>query len=508
MKKIEFLPNELWYGGAVFHADRYPISDKDEYELDTAFNRTSNQLNPVFLSNKGRYIWLENGGLVKFNRGVIEIDSTDIELNNAGKTLRDAALAAAKKHYPATGTTPDKVAFTAPQYCSWVVYLWSQNQEGILSYARSIVEKGYKPGLLIIDDTWQTDYGVWEFNKSDFPDPDAMMKELKKLGFSVSMWMAPYVSPDVPYKTKDGPNIWAHIKNKRILMDGEKPHLAYWWEGFSAMLDFRNQSAVDWFNAEVERLENKYGIAGLKLDGGDPIYTGEDVKDATLISQLYIDKVKNPLKEARSCYKLAGKPIIQRLNDKIHIWESEDYRLGLSSLIPGILTQGLIGYYYSCPDMVGGGSSADFVDKSGLDGELIIRWCQASILMPMVQFSYDVWNHPENRIAECCKKAMNLREKLLPYIVEVIENASKTNVPPVRYLDYEFPNEGFENTLDMFMLGDRYLVAPVLKKGATDRKVKFPSGKWRDIENGEIFSQGEFTVSAPLDKLPVFKRVE
>lgn len=73
-------------------------------------------------------------------------------------------------------------------------FLWSQNQDKILEYARSIVKDGYKPGLLIIDDTWQKDYGVWEFNATNFHDPKAMMKELHELGFLVSMWICPYRS--------------------------------------------------------------------------------------------------------------------------------------------------------------------------------------------------------------------------------------------------------------------------------------------------------------------------
>ena len=34
MKNIAFLDDEFWYGGVVFHADKYPISKDDEYEID------------------------------------------------------------------------------------------------------------------------------------------------------------------------------------------------------------------------------------------------------------------------------------------------------------------------------------------------------------------------------------------------------------------------------------------------------------------------------------------
>ena len=506
MQKIGFLTDELWYGGVVFHADKYPLSKNDCYEFDTGVNESCNQFNPIFLSNKGRFFWCGNGGKVRFDHGTIEISNDEVKFERAGKTLKEASIAAAEKYYPATGTTPDKRAFEAPQYCSWTVFLWKQNQEKILRYARSIVEKGYKPGIIIIDDTWQRAYGVWDFNKENFPDPHAMMKELKELGFTVSMWLCPYVSPDAPYLS---PGIFEHMENKRVLTDGDKPKFIHWWEGYSAMLDFRQPSAVKWINEQTKFLEEEYGAEGFKLDGGDAMYTGIDYRDASLLSSLYIDCIDNPLKEARACYKLAGKPIIQRLNDKAHLWKNkpQDYLIGLEGVLPGMLTQGLVGYYYGCPDMIGGGMSSDFIDTSKLGSELIIRWCEASILMPMVQFSYDVWNHEENRVAECCKKAMALREKLLPYIIELIENASKTNQPVVRYMEYEFAEDRFAGMKTQFMLGEAYLVAPVLDKDVTEISVEFPRGEWQDIADGEIYKEGRHTVAAPIDKLPVFKKV-
>ena len=512
MTKIEFLNGELWYGGVVIHADKYPLTENDYYEFDTDINMSSNQFNPIFISNKGRFIWVEDCGYIRFKKGIIEIDKDGVKVEIGGNTLKEASLAASKKYYPVNGTPIDLRAMRLPQYCSWVMFLWHQNQESILEYARSIVQKGYKPGLFIIDDTWQKEYGVWEFDHDRFPAPDAMMKELTDLGFLVSMWICPYISMDVPKISKEYPGIFKHIEENRIIMDASYvPRVVRWWEGYSAQLDFKNQSAVTWFNERIRSLEERYGIAGVKLDGGNPAYLGKDYKDASLQSKLFVDIVDNSLKEGRTCYKCAGKPIIQRLNDKAHRWKNqyndEESFLGLESLLPGIMTQGLVGYYYGCPDMIGGGESKDFIDKSNLDKELIIRWCQASILMPMIQFSYDVWNHEEERLAECCKKAMDLREELLPYIERLALEAGKTGEPIVRFMEYEFPTEEFEGMKNQFMLGSKYLVAPVLEKGKCEREVIFPEGEWKDILDGKVYTKGKRMISAPIDKLPVFERI-
>ncbi len=177
--------------------------------------------------------------------------------------------------------------------------------------------------------------------------------------------------------------------------------------------------------------------------------------------------------------------------------------------MPLIMAQGLSGYYYGCADMVGGGMSRDFIDKSGLDDELIIRWCQASALLPMIQFSLDVWNREENRVAECCKKAIDLRERLTPYLLEALENASHTGIPAVRFMEFDYPDQGLEGIQDQCMLGDKYLVAPVLKKGERARAVQFPQGTWKDIADGRIYEGGrEHVVNAPIDKLPVFEKIK
>lgn len=111
MKTFSFLADELWYGGVVFHADKYPISKDDEYETDAGVNDTCNQCNPVFLSNKGRYFWLGNGGRVKFQKGVIQIENEDAEIEIGGETLKAAAKSAAENIIPRRVRRPISVRF-------------------------------------------------------------------------------------------------------------------------------------------------------------------------------------------------------------------------------------------------------------------------------------------------------------------------------------------------------------------------------------------------------------
>jgi len=71
---------------------------------------------------------------------------------------------------------------------------------------------------------------------------------------------------------------------------------------------------------------------------------------------------------------------------------------------------------------------------------------------------------------------------------------------------YEFPEEPVETILDQFMLGEKYLVAPITVKGLREREVYLPKGKW--IRNGEVIeSMGEKILCKEKDDLLiVFER--
>jgi alpha-glucosidase len=72
-------------------------------------------------------------------------------------------------------------------------------------------------------------------------------------------------------------------------------------------------------------------------------------------------------------------------------------------------------------------------------------------------------------------------------------------------MEYAFPNEGFESSDDQYMLGEKYLVAPVLEKEMS-RTVKLPKGAWVD-ETGKKYKGGQtVTIDVPLNRLPYFIR--
>ena len=126
--------------------------------------------------------------------------------------------------------------------------------------------------------------------------------------------------------------------------------------------------------------------------------------------------------------------------------------------------------------------------------------------MPMMQFSLAPWRVLDKKHLRICRDAAILHTKFADYILELARHSSKTGEPIVRAMAYEFPNENLENIIDQFMLGDRYLVAPVVTPDDS-RRVVLPKGKWQD-ELGNVYEGGRtIRIDVPIERLPYFKKI-
>ena len=93
--EFQMLDQEFWYGGAVYEGYRQPVGMKDCVEWDFRENPTANQLMPLFLSSRGRYLWSEEGFLIRFHEGKVTGEgNSKIELQEGFQNLRGAYLAA------------------------------------------------------------------------------------------------------------------------------------------------------------------------------------------------------------------------------------------------------------------------------------------------------------------------------------------------------------------------------------------------------------------------------
>ena len=515
---VTMLPGEKWWGGLDNpHAWKltesgghytFPMDETTDVAMDFTRETYSNNCVPFFVSTAGRYIWSDETLKAVFKEGVITLESPGkIIFQEAGKTLKEAYMAAAAAHFPPSGKLPPEEFLTRPQYNTWIELMYNQNQEDILKYAHAIADNGFPTGaVLMVDDNWQKYYGNYDFKPERFPDPKAMMDELHGMGFRVMLWVCPYVSPDSPEYRELAKKGYFVLDVKE-----DRPAIIQWWNGYSAMLDMSNPGARAWMVGKLKEMQTKYGVDGFKFDAGDGAsYSPEKIrvfdgksygpKHTELWCRMYEDF---PYNELRASWKLAGEPIVMRLCDKKADWTA------VRGLVPAMLAAGMEGHLFTCPDMIGGGEFTSFldVDPSEIDQEQIVRSCQVHAMMPMMQFSVAPWRILTKENMEICRAAAWKHVELAPYLLEKTKEGTINGVPVARPMEFEFPGQGFEGCNDQYMLGDKYLVAPMLEKG-TSRSVKLPKGRWQD-ETGRKYKGGKsYEIDVPLDRIPIFTLIK
>ena len=473
------------------------------YTVDMRGDNHQNQVQPLLLSTQGDVVWSEDPFKVCLRQGKLLIDSagTRVSHTRAGTSLREAFLYASRTYFPPSGHAPDGLLFSSPQYNTWIELMYDQNQAGILKYATGIKEQGFPAGVLMIDDNWQEDYGKWDFHKGRFSDPKGMIAALHAEGFKVMLWMCPFISPDC--------DVCRDLARRNLLLrdNSGEPAMIKWWNGTSALLDFTNPNAVDWFQSRLDYLVTNYHVDGFKFDGGDSsFYRGVSTAQAVMANEhtAFYGRIglHYPLNEYRAMWKMGGQPLGERLSDKAHTWAD------LNKLIPDMLVEGLMGYPFSCPDMIGGGEFTSFLPGKTIDQELIVRSAQCQALMPMMQFSVAPWRVLDKPHLNAVLKAVRVREQHTDYILELVKQAALTGEPVVRSLEYVFPHQGYERVNDQFIVGDKILVAPVLERNATKRSVVVPKGTWKGF-NGKLY-QGPARVSVvvPDDELCFLERLK
>lgn len=227
-----------------------------------------------------------------------------------------------------------------------------------------------------------------------------------------------------------------------------------WWNsktGEAAYIDFTNAAAAQWFYDRLAALQVATGIDSFKFDAGESSWSPKDSVFSTgtpqqhpmIITSEYIKTVSKfgPIVEVRSGFRDQDKAIYMRMIDKDSEWS---WNNGLPTLVTTLLQLNMNGYPFVLPDMIGGNGYNNHPPNE----EMLIRWLQASVFMPSLQFSYLPWDYNNATVTQICKKFTELHTSYGSLIEErfklAVASGDPVN-PPIWWLD---PTDATAQSID------------------------------------------------------------
>ncbi|CAH0558146.1 unnamed protein product, partial [Brassicogethes aeneus] len=532
--------NTHWFGGPERKEQVWPLEEMVIQNKPWTLSYLDNfaVIEPYWLNSKGVFIHIEEGTplwidqnnhvenhvcfIANVSGPYVGRDRTSLNLNiGFFATPKEAHLYAVNYILGKPKGHPNEKMIREPIWTTWAKYKKNISDDIVLSFADDIVAHGYA-GQLEIDDAWEKCYGAQEFSTITFPNITQTVRSLHEKNFRVTLWVHPFVDKNC------NPNEQEGLKKGYFVENDQGSDHAYWWDSDdSHQIDFTKPEAQDWYVNRLEKLRKNHGIDSFKFDAGETdyvdqpaVYKNVNIDSApNILSKKYIETCSRlgDLIEVRSSWKTQYLPIFVRMLDKDSNWGFDN---GLKTLITTLLQMNLNGYvmqvqffllnkfnnyiFRVLPDMIGGNGY-----NGPPDAELLVRWSQANVFMPSMQFSYLPWEITSQKFnaEEIVRKTIDLHAKYSYEIINAMDRAIQTGTPvnpPIWWVDPM--NKEAHKINDEFLLGESILVAPVVEPNASSRDVYLPSGLWQDgntdtIYNGPIWIRN---YSAPIDVLPYF----
>lgn len=304
----------------------------------------------------------------------------------------------------------------------------SINESTIWNFADEIQSNGFNFSLIDIDDFWEDCYGSLKVNQTKFPNLKALTTDLHSRGFVVGMWVHPFVNKDCREYYDYG------IANNLFVKSHSGSIDTSWWnsdKNAAAHVDFTKTEGRTWYKSRLEKIQEDFGIDIFKFDGGetswypeDPVLQGDPNITPSQSTRAFVEMASEfgELLEIRTGWGTQYLPVLVRMLDFDSRWTAFN---GLKSLIPTLLQFNLNGYVFVLPDMIGGNQYNDDV----ITEELFIRWLQASVFMPSLQFSVAPWDFDNSEVIEIAKHYTELHFEYSELIMERFEFAVEEGHP-------------------------------------------------------------------------------
>jgi alpha-glucosidase (family GH31 glycosyl hydrolase) len=378
------------------------------------------------------------------------------------------------------------------------------SREEVIAEAKLFREKKLPCDALIYLGTgfcpsgWNTENGAFDWNSRVFPDPKGVLDELHQEHFRA-----------VTHVVILSDTLRGTVHDKCDLSRFDEAEASCYWD--------------------AHRKDFAMGIDGWWPDEGDPL----DIPSRLVRNRMYWEgpQIDRPNERPYALHR-NGYSGMQRYAS--FLWSGDVYSTWetLKTHIPIALNTALSGIPYWGTDIGG------FVPTPEFTAELYIRWFQFGSFCPLFRCHGRTWKlrlpwgwntgdpgpveirnyngaaipdssqlH-DTRVEPICRKYLELRYRMMPYLYSTVRECTTTGMPIMRPLWLHFPNDPRSVECgDQYLWGKGLLVTPVVEKGATARRVYLPPGTWHDFWTNESIEGGR-AINRPVDleTLPLYVR--
>lgn len=535
--RFEAQEGERFYGMGQY---AYPYLNLKGCVLELS-QRNSQISVPFAVSSRGYGFFWNNPaiGRAVFGRNLTEWHADSTKQMDYWITAGDTPAEIEEAYASVTGKVP-----MMPEYGTgfWQSKLRYRTQEEVLKVAGEYKRRGLPISVLVIDFFHWTAQGDWKFDPECWPDPEAMVRELREMDIEpmISVWPTVEESSE-NYKymeemgylirTEQGPRLG--IKNKDTYVDATNPEArAFVWEKLKE--NYYDKGIRLFWLDECEPEVTRYEYENYRFHAGTHKEAGS-LYPKEFARMVYEGRSREGESEIVSLVRCAwaGSQKYGAL-----VWTGDIYSdfASLRNQVTAGMNMGLSGFPWWTTD-IGGFHGGNIYSEEFK--ECFVRWFQFGAFCPVFRlhgfreplvvepgkpefkagnaegWKYtsgspnEVWSYGEE-VYEICRKYMQIRERIRPYLMEQMERAHKYGTPVMRPLFYDHPEDGTAWTIeDEYLLGPDIVVAPVVYEGARERKLYLPEGSWTDIHTGAVWEgKSWITCQAELDRIPVYARKE
>lgn len=426
----------------------------------------------------------------------------------------------------------------------WQCKLRYSNQDEVLKVAREYKKRGLPLSVIVIDFFHWSMQGDFKFDKEDWPNPEEMVSELKKMGIKlmVSVW------PTIDERSEN----YQEMAEKGLLIGFDKGQgFNMDWMGNTVFFDTTNPETRKYVWQKCKENYLSKGIDLFWLDEAEPEYgiydfekfkyhIGSALECSNIYPKFYAkgfydglveEKVENPISLVRCAWAGSQKYGTVVWSGDVH----SDFK-SLKNQLQAGLSMNIAGIPWWTTD-IGGFLGGDILSPSFR--ELIVRWFEWAVFCPVMRLhgerppfkklekqyhdvrgyqvkqmesgqDNEVWSFGED-VYSILTKLLELRTRLKPYIAQIMEKTHSCGEPVMRPLFYDFASDSNVYKIeDEYMFGSKLLVCPVTDEGFIERNVYLPkldNEKWIDCASGIEYEGGRtLTVKTPLSLIPVFSR--